>query len=297
MPSNAFSRLTRRRLTPCVFKNRYHIIGMAIRPDLEAYIVRIGVTGRLPPTIATLDRIVAAHVAAIPFENIASFTGCAVDLLPDAVAQKLVHSRRGGYCFEQNGLLMRSLTALGYTVRGLMARVAWGGPEDAITPRSHMLLLVGAQDGERLADVGFGGMTPTGTLRLEPDIEQEMPLETCRLTQAGDDWRLQALVGDDWRLLYRFDLSAVFEPDFELANWHASTHPKSIFVVGLVAARAMADRRLALHNGSFAIHHAEGPTDRRQLADAAAVLAILDREFHIDVPDPAALGKRLAPLL
>ncbi len=269
---------------------------MYIRSELEAYIARIGVERPFTPTVETLERIVAAHVAAIPFENIASFTGRPVDLLPDTVARKLVHSRRGGYCYEQNGLLMRSLTALGYSVRGLMARVLWGGPGDAITPRSHMLLLVRAEDGERLADVGFGGMTPTGPLRLEPEIEQMTPLEIFRLTQIGDDWRMQARVGDDWRALYRFDLCAVFEPDFDQANWYVSTHPSSIFVVDLSVARATAEGRLALRNRCFAIHHADGRTERRQLADAAAVLEILDREFHIDVPDPAALGVRLGAL-
>lgn len=264
--------------------------------DIDAYLARIGVTGRPSPTVNTLTAIVAAHVAAIPFENIASFTGTPVDLAPDAVARKLVGSRRGGYCYEQNGLLMRSLTALGFSVRGLAARVLWGGPEDAVSPRSHMLLLVRTDDGEWLADVGFGGMTPTAPLRLEADVEQATPLESFRLIRDGDDWRLQARVAGNWRTLYRFDLTFAYEPDYEQANWYVSTHPSSIFVVGLSAARATAEGRLALRNRTFSIHHADGRTERRELADATMVLETLDREFHIDVPDPAALRDRLDQL-
>lgn len=261
--------------------------------DIEAYLTRIGVKQGLQPTVETLTLIIAAHIATIPFENIASFTGRPVDLLPDAVVQKLIHSRRGGYCYEQNGLLMRALTTLGYSVRGLMARVLWGGSDDAIKPRSHMLLLVKADDCERLADVGFGGMTPTGSLLLEADIEQTTPLEAFRLRQTGADWWMQARVGDNWRSLYRFDLAEVFQPDFDQANWYASTHPESVFMIGLSAARATAETRLTLRNRSFSIHHADGQTEQRQLADASAVLDILDREFLIDVPEPAVLAARL----
>lgn len=263
---------------------------------LTAYLNRIGLEQRPPPTLATLGRIVAAHVAAIPFENVASFTGMPVDLAPAAVAHKLVDRRRGGYCYEQNGLLARALTALGFTVGSLMARVLWSASEDAVTPRSHKVLRVGALDGERLADVGFGGMTPTGPLRLEAEVEQATPLETFRLVRSAEEWRTQVRLGDDWRSLYRFDLTPTFAADDEQANWYTSTHPDSHFVVGLSAARTTADRRMSLRNHDFSVYHPGGRTEKRRLESSDAVLAVLDNVFHLTPPDPAALKRRLDSL-
>ncbi|MCX5740953.1 MAG: arylamine N-acetyltransferase, partial [Proteobacteria bacterium] len=68
--------------------------------DLDAYFARIGYAGERAPTRATLYAIVHAHVGAIPFENIDVLLGRRVDLAPAAIVQKLVHDRRGGYCFE-----------------------------------------------------------------------------------------------------------------------------------------------------------------------------------------------------
>jgi N-hydroxyarylamine O-acetyltransferase len=68
--------------------------------DLDAYFARIGFDGPRAPTLATLNAIVHAHVKAIPFENLDVLLGLPIDLAPAALEQKLIHGRRGGYCFE-----------------------------------------------------------------------------------------------------------------------------------------------------------------------------------------------------
>ncbi|MGH2883951.1 MAG: arylamine N-acetyltransferase, partial [Solirubrobacteraceae bacterium] len=105
--------------------------------DLEAYLARIGLTGR--PVLAELHR---AHVTSIPFENLDPRRGIPVSLAPEDLERKLVRERRGGYCFEQNLLLGNGLEALGMRVEPLLARVRVGGAPSSARPRTHLVLRV-----------------------------------------------------------------------------------------------------------------------------------------------------------
>lgn len=187
--------------------------------DLDGYLDRIGYAGPLDPTVRVLDAIVARHANAIPFENLDPFLGTPNRLDLASLQEKLVSSGRGGYCFEQNLLLRAVLRRLGFEVTGLSARVRWGMPDDAVTPRSHMLLLVGVEGEQRIADVGFGGMVVTASLALRSDAAQPSPLEPFRLVREADEFLLQAGIGDEWRALYRFDLHPHLPIDYEASNW------------------------------------------------------------------------------
>lgn len=262
--------------------------------DLHAYLQRIGVHAPVAPDLRTLRSIIAAHVAAIPFENLDPFLGVSPALDIASVQRKLVHDHRGGYCFEQNRLLSDALRAIGFQVTDLAARVLWGQPDDAITARTHMLLRVETEGKSWLADAGFGGNTPTGPLKLVPDVEQPTPHEPFRLIRHDDsDWRLQLFAADAWRTLYRFDLQPQFAADYRVGNWWTSTNPDSHFVTGLSAARAPAGRRLTLRNREFAVHATGGTTERRTLRDAGEIRAVLENEFLIHLPQHPDLDRKL----
>lgn len=262
--------------------------------DLHAYLQRIGVHAPVAPDLRTLRSIIAAHVAAIPFENLDPFLGVSPALDIASVQRKLVHDHRGGYCFEQNRLLSDALRAIGFQVTDLAARVLWGQPDDAITARTHMLLRVETEGKSWLADAGFGGNTPTGPLKLVPDVEQPTPHEPFRLIRHDDsDWRLQLFAADAWRTLYRFDLQPQFAADYRVGNWWTSTNPDSHFVTGLSAARAPAGRRLTLRNREFAVHATGGTTERRTLRDAGEIRAVLQNEFLIHLPQHPDLDRKL----
>ena len=261
--------------------------------DLQAYLERIGVQAPVAPDLRTLRSIIAAHVAAIPFENLDPFLGVSPALDIASVQRKLVHDHRGGYCFEQNRLLSDALRAIGFQVTDLAARVLWGQPDDAITARTHMLLRVETGGKSWLADAGFGGNTPTGPLKLVPDVEQPTPHEPFRLIRHDDsDWRLQLFAADAWRTLYRFDLQPQFAADYRVGNWWTSTNPDSHFVTGLSAARAPAGRRLTLRNREFAVHATGGATERRTPRDAGEIRAVLENEFLIHLPQHPDLGRK-----
>jgi N-hydroxyarylamine O-acetyltransferase len=252
--------------------------------DLDAYCDRISYKGSRVPTLDTLQAIQGAHVQTIPFENLNPLLGWPVHLDAVSLQNKLVRDGRGGYCFEQNLLLSAALTTIGFHVIGLAARVLWDAPQSVVTPRDHMLLLVDLDDQAYIADVGFGGLTPTGPLRLQPEIEQATPHEPFRLIRRGQTFAMEVKIGTRWRALYSFDLQEQFLPDYEVTNWYVSTHPASHFVTGLSAARADSSRRYALRDNELAVHRVNGETQRHQLTSADDLLGALRDVFRLTLP-------------
>lgn len=257
-----------------------------------AYLARIGHAGPTDPTPDVLHAIVAAHGRAIPFENLDPLLGVPVDdLSPDVLADKLVDRRRGGYCYEHNGLLGYVLDALGYDVQRLGGRVVWMAPPDAPLPAmTHNVLSVTVPGGDVpfLVDVGFGGQTLPSPIRLEVGPVQQTRIEPYRIVARGDDLLLEALVRDEWQALYAFGTRPQPRIDLEVGSWYVSTHPRSVFVVGLSAALVTDDARYNLRGRNLAIHRREG-SEKIRFDTAAQVVDALRDRFGIDVDD---LGDR-----
>jgi N-hydroxyarylamine O-acetyltransferase len=279
--------------------------------DLPRYLARIGFEGKPAPDLATLARLQALHVAAIPFENLAALAGEPIDLDLAALEEKLLTPGRGGWCFEHNLLFAHALEAIGFEVRRLSARVRWNVPADVVTARSHMLLRVTLPDGPYIADVGFGGLTLTAPLRLEPDIEQATPHEPHRLSKIGarpgseqgqsgvracsdPGFGLEAKIAGEWRELYRFDLTEQLQADYEVSNWYLLTNPASQFLSNLIVARAEPGARHALRNARYSVHRPDGTTTRNFLHDVDALKRVLFEVMHLRVPDSSFLDTRLA---
>jgi N-hydroxyarylamine O-acetyltransferase len=264
--------------------------------DLAAYLARVGYDGERTPTIETLRTVQLRHAESIAFENLNPLMGWPVRLDVGSLQQKMVRDGRGGYCFEQNLLLKHALEAMGFQVTGLAARVLWNAPEGIVPPRSHMLLLVDVDGVRYVVDAGFGGVTLTGPLRLEPDIEQATPHEPFRLVKAAEEFIEQVNIGGHWVSLYRFNLSEQLLPDYEMANWYLSTHPASRFVTGLIAARPAPDRRYALLNNRLTVHYRHGVKDLRRIISLADMRKTLECDFQIALPNAPELDAALTRL-
>jgi N-hydroxyarylamine O-acetyltransferase len=256
--------------------------------DIDAYFRRIGYSGAREPTLVTLRALHALHPRAIPFENLDPLRRHPVRLDGESLQNKLVTRRRGGYCFEQNLLFSQVLTALGFSVAALSARVLWDRPDD-VRARTHMLLFVQLADGPYLCDVGFGGLTLTTPLRLEAGVEQRTPHEPFRILREDREFLTQAHVSGGWRTLYRFDLQEQLPIDIEVLNFFVSQHPESPFLTRLMAARREPNRSLSLRDAELRVYHLDGPSEQRVLRSVAEVRATLAQEFGIDVPEDAAL--------
>ena len=266
--------------------------------DLASYFSRIGYAGSRSPTLATLNAIVARHVESIPFENLDILLGRPISIELPAIADKLVGRRRGGYCFENNTLLLHVLEALGFEVTALSARSRYRRPERYTLPRTHVFLRV-ALDGEsHLVDVGFGGLSLTAALRLAADARQETPHEPRRLVREGSwdgferrapDAVLvhQAHFADAWHDLYEFTLEVMPPVDREMGNWYTSAHPRSHFRDHLMVARSTADGRVTLQDRELTWRRGDGSSTSRILATHDELLTVLAEDFQLSFPGDA----------
>lgn len=270
---------------------------MTANINLNSYFRRIGYTGDASATLKTLKKLHQLHPRAIAFENLNPLLGLEVHLEPDALQEKLIAGRRGGYCFEQNLLFMHVLKALGYKVRGLGARIMWNKPDHEITSRGHMLLLIDLDGEQWIADVGFGGLGPTAPLQLTIFTEQQTPHESYKLIAAGDDYILQSNIKGEWRSLYRFGMEHQYLSDYQLVNWYLSNHPSSHFITGLVAARPEPGRRHALSNNEYTMHFTNGESEKRILRTVSEITHILEDQFLLKLPETPDLEAKLSQLI
>jgi len=259
--------------------------------DRRAYFSRIGYAGRAEATLDTLRDVMAAHNRSIPFENLDPLMGVPVgDLSVEVLADKLVYRRRGGYCYEHNGLLGYVLEDLGFDVQRLAGRVVWMRQDDALPAQTHQVLSVTLPDGDGpyLVDVGFGGQTLTSPIRLLAGPAQETRHEPYRLVEHAEGFELQAEIRGGWQPLYLLSPRPQPRIDLEVGSWYVSTHPASGFVVGLSVALVTDDERWNLRGRNLAVHRADG-TEKTRFDTAAQVLDALEGRFGIDLSD---LGDR-----
>lgn len=264
--------------------------------DLDSYLKRVGYSGPRTATLETLRALQLKHPFAIPFENLDTLTGRPVKLDARSLEDKLVHSRRGGYCFEQNLLFKHVLAGLGFDATALAGRVVWERPAE-VRARTHMVLLVALGGKRYICDVGFGGLTLTAPLELAPDVEQPTPHETFRIVPIANELAVEAHVRGEWKRLYRFDLQEQLQVDIELLNHYVMSHAESPMRSRLIAARAAADRRFGLGGGILSVHHLHGASEQRRIGDVDELKGILASIFGIDVPVGRDVDAALARVL
>lgn len=265
--------------------------------DLSTYLNRLSYEAPPPPTLATLQELQLRHTCAFSFETLSTMLHDAVPLDIPALKAKILYGGRGGYCYELNKLYLELLQELGYSVRGITARVVMGGPPDAWAPRMHMLVLVEIDGRAYVTDVGFGGLVPTAPLRLGVRDVQETPHEPYRISEQDGAYTVWVQVVGEWRALFVFDLQRQGEVDYEMGNWYVSTHKDSPFIDQLVAARMSEGVRRTLENGSYAVHRTGFATDRRQITDVDELISVMEREFQIRMPSHPELRPVLTKLL
>jgi len=260
--------------------------------DLDAYFARIGYRGNRAPTLNLLATLIAQHAAAIPFEAIDVLLGKGIDIAPEAIFDKLVTRRRGGYCFEQNRLFGDALAALGFTVRPLLARV-WLGAT-ATPGLTHTLLLVTIDGQDWIVDAGFGG-SYSPPMPLIGGAEANAP-DGARLRLVTDHrgWVLSrdgnsaatdgrgAGAGAGWIEQYSFTLAEVAPIDLVMANHWTSTAPNTRFV-DLIVVSICLPRGLASLTDRVYRRHAGGEDNAGEISDPRIYRMRLSMMFGIDL--------------
>lgn len=256
--------------------------------DLAAYLARVGFDGAPRPDIATLRALHRAHLEAIPYENLDVQLGAPSTPDPAAAFAKLVTRRRGGWCYEMNGVFGAALEAIGFKVTrlagGVMREVAGDGQIG-----NHLVLIVDL-DQPWVADVGFGDGL------IEP-----VPLRDAAIRQGVFDFRLEDLRDGWWRLhnhpeggarSFDFDLAVRDESKLAERCTFLQTDPSSLFVRNAVIQRHGDGAMAMLVNKVLKRVSATGVT-REEVPNADAYISTLRDVFGLDVPGAATLWPRI----
>jgi N-hydroxyarylamine O-acetyltransferase len=246
--------------------------------QLARYLERIGHGWHVRPKLPTLRSLHRAHVLSIPFEALDVQLGRVPSLEPEAIFDKIVERRRGGWCYEMNGLFGAALEAIGFNVTRLACGVMRqdGGDERLGT---HLALMVDC-DGPWLCDVGFGGglLEP---LPLVAGSREDTPYAVS-LDQTEDGY---------WRFTERHETPFTYDFRAEPADeallaakrdWQAA-HPDSNFTLNFVAQKRHPDRHLILRGRVLTERSSEG-TSTQTIEDADEFVATLAERFDIDEP-------------
>ena len=240
-----------------------------------------------------MDRsaLVALHRAqaySIPFENLDIHLGRPIGLDAASLSRKLLAERRGGYCYELNGLFGRVLRQLGFAVTNLVGRNLIAG--HPLRPRAHQLLLVEVEGQPWVADLGFGGNTLLEPIPLLAGPEHRMGFDTYRL-QAGPQhsYHLQLLMDGQWQTLYAFALDEAQPSDYQMMSYFYSNSPDSPFRQQRICARATPEYRATLVDRELKIRRPNGRTTTTVLADAAAYVAALYQYFGLTLSESQAV--------
>ena len=249
--------------------------------DIAAYLQRINYHGSTVPNAQVLRDLQVAHLLSVPFENLSIHAGEPIVLEDESLFRKIVENRRGGFCYELNGLFGALLRALGFDVTMLSAGVA--NASGGYAPDfDHMTLMVGL-DERWLVDVGFGDSFREPLLLDERGV-QERGSRSYRLDSDGAHLIMMQRendAGEDWQAQYRFTLQPRQYSDYaEMCRYH-QTSPQSHFTKGRVCTRATPEGRVTLSEMRLITTIAGGERHERDLADEQEYLALLFQHFGI----------------
>lgn len=245
---------------------------------LQAYLDRIGYSGSLAPSLATLTALKRAHMIAIPFEALDVLLGRGIRLDLDSLQAKLVDARRGGYCYEHATLFAAVLEALGFAVKRHSARVVLFSPLRE-SPATHMFVTVDLPEGRYIADPGFGGPACLAPLPLTGEA-----VGRHRIMRDGALWALE----DSGKPAWYSTLAEDYPIDFELGNHYVASHPASPFVQMIMMSRFTENGRVSVMNRDVKITVA-GETRSFQLQGRGDLRALLLEHFGFDLPEVDAM--------
>jgi N-hydroxyarylamine O-acetyltransferase len=250
--------------------------------DVEAYLRRIGYAGSRMPSAETLRDLHRQHLYTVPFENLDIALGIPIRLDIEALFDKIVARERGGFCYELNGLFCELLTALGFRVEMLSARVRRG---DGSFSREfdHMLLKVVLEE-LWIADVGFGDSSLDPVLVRREAIHQNSG-PAFAAHEADGAWDLVRWQSDGSYVPdYRFTETPRQLGDFrEMCLFH-QTSPESHFTQNRVCTKALPNGRITI-SGMRLIETRDGTRHESMLNSKEELQSCLLEQFGIEFDD------------
>lgn len=249
--------------------------------DTKKYLRRIGIENSgISPTIENLKNLQRRHLLTTPFENLDIHWKRQILLDTARFYEKIVEEKRGGFCYELNGLFNELLSSLGYQTRLVSARVSKGNG-DFGQEFDHLAIVVTFGDKEYLADVGFGAFSAEPLL-IDFEIEQKDANGTFALRKYDEDYlEVAKKDGDAWQSEYIFKPFGRALSEFAgMCEFH-QTSPESHFTRGKICSLMLENGRKTLTGKAF-IETKNGEKSETEISSEDEFYTVLAREFRIE---------------
>lgn len=251
--------------------------------DLDAYLRRIGYNGPLTPTLDTLRGLHRAHATTISWEIVDVTLGRDISVDLEAVQDKIVYQGRGGCCLETNLLFAAALERIGFPIVRHLARVRRGNTR-LVRTRSHLVLLVEAEQRLWLADPGFGDESPLEPIEFTDGASLTVGGWVWRLDSEGGEWIVRSEHEDGWFDVYAMRLEKHHPIDVEMIVHFSMVDPRSVFLGKLVVQCADENARHVLRDRQLVTTHPDYSTTNEELSGEGIVRALREL-FRIDISE------------
>jgi N-hydroxyarylamine O-acetyltransferase len=222
------------------------------------------------------------HVSTFAFCSIGPRLGLDLSLDLNSLFDRIVLQKRGGYCFEQNGLLFEILEELGFSVKPYLARVIYN--QDTHPGLTHRISIVECEGEKYVVDVGFGPLGPSAPVKFSREDGSSFRISAPK----ENEFHMQTLKDGVFFSLYKFELAHYGQADCEIGHFFSHKHPKAVFVNNLVASRIMKDEIRSLRNQEYWILRPSG--DVRQIIENPKQLhQILTEQFDILITETESI--------
>jgi len=248
--------------------------------DVKKYLERIAFRGNPAPDVDTLFRLHKSHLFSVPFENLDIHIGRKITLDIEKFYDKIVLNKRGGFCYELNGLFYALLVQLGFDVMMVSARVA-GSKVAFGKDFDHMALIVNLKD-QWLVDVGFGDsfILP---VRLQAGLPQRQYGFFYTISAYDEDGYLKLSRSPEnieFKDQYIFKLKERSLEEFSEMCVYNQTSPTTMFTQKRICTLAAEDGRYTLSDLKFIITK-DGAKEETILNNEEEFTNTLKRYFNI----------------
>ena len=254
--------------------------------QLEHYFNRIAYVGTVAPDFATLAALHETHVCAVPFENLDVQLQRPVSTSVEAAYEKIVVDRRGGWCYEQNGLFGWVLKEIGFSVTRVAASVM--RDENEASAANHLCLLVKLPDSNKkyLVDVGFGGSL-LRPIELKEGHHEQPPFKLGLQRLDDQYWRFWEDVGAG---KFSFDFTELPARESALAkkSTFLQSDSTSNFVLNMVVQKRSRDQHLMLRGRVFTVNNSFGKSSE-VVETPEDLVYLLTHKFGLRVNEVADL--------
>jgi N-hydroxyarylamine O-acetyltransferase len=229
-----------------------------------------------------LRDVVARHVGTFAFSSAGCWLGDELPLDFESLYNRIVVRRRGGYCFEQNGLFYQILKKLGFSVQLYLARVIYN--QDTHPGLTHRITMVEYEGQLYVLDVGFGPLGPGIPVPMSGSESNDGDKIFRIIERRSGEYHMQVFKNRAFFSLYRFERVRYGQSDCELGHFYSHRHPDAAFVNNLVASLIQENETRSLRNLEYLVIKQSG-TKNQKINNSAQLWQVLVGELGVQVTE------------